>query len=63
MKKPAIIVELKWDKSDIGAINQIKTKQYVQAIENYGGEILLVGINYDKRTKKHQCIIESYIKN
>lgn len=63
VKKPAIIVELKWDKSDIGAINQIKTKQYVQAIENYGGEILLVGINYDKRTKKHQCIIESYIKN
>ena len=25
---------------------------------NYIGDILLVGINYDKNSKKHQCIIE-----
>jgi hypothetical protein len=23
---------------------------------------LLVGISYDKKTKKHQCIIEEYMK-
>ncbi len=25
-------------------------------------EILLVGINYDKNTKEHQCLIERYEK-
>ncbi len=60
--KPAIVVELKWNKSAKGAINQIKEKNYVQVIENYGGDILLVGINYDKDTKKHECMIEKYHK-
>lgn len=26
------------------------------------GDILLVGINYDKKTKKHECVIEQYEK-
>ena len=60
--KPAMIVELKWDKSAEGAIAQIKDGKYMQAIENYGGDILLVGINYNKNNKKHKCIIEKYIK-
>ena len=60
--KPALLVELKWNKSAEGAISQIKDKKYIKAIENYGGEILLVGINYDKNTKKHECRIEKYIK-
>lgn len=60
--KPAMVVELKWDKSAEGAIAQIKAKKYVQAIENYGGDILLVGINYDKSSKKHECVIEKYKK-
>ncbi|MDO4337229.1 MAG: AAA family ATPase [Eubacteriales bacterium] len=58
--KPAMLVELKWNKSDKGAIRQIKSKDYVQAIENYGGEILLVGINYSTKKKQHSCIIEKY---
>ena len=29
---------------------------------NYTGDILLVGINYYKNSKKHQCIIEKYRK-
>lgn len=57
-----MVVELKWDKSAEGAIAQIKNKKYVQAIENYGGDILLVGINYDKSDKKHECKIEKYHK-
>lgn len=60
--KPALIVELKWNKSAEGAISQIKKKRYVQAIENYGGDILLVGINYDKKSRKHECVIEKYVK-
>ena len=56
--KPAFVVELKWDKSAEGAIKQIKDKQYVKALENYGGKVLLVGVNYDTNTKKHSCVIE-----
>ena len=60
--RPALIVELKWDQSAEGAIAQIKEKQYVKALEDYTGEILLVGVNYDKESKKHQCMIERYMK-
>ena len=31
--------------------------------EEYQGNILLVGINYSKKTKKHQCVIEEYQKS
>lgn len=57
---PAMIVELKWDKSAEGAINQIKDKGYVDALKEYKGNLLLVGINYDKKTRVHQCRIEKY---
>lgn len=56
--KPAMVIELKWDASAEGAIRQIKEKCYVKALEGYEGEILLVGINYDKKSKKHSCRIE-----
>lgn len=58
---PAIIIELKWDKSADGAIAQIKNQKYVEVLKQYSGEILLVGINYNKSTKKHECKIEKYI--
>lgn len=60
--KPAMIVELKWNQSAEGAIKQIKEKDYVKALELYTGDILLVGINYDTKTKNHQCVIEKYKK-
>lgn len=60
--RPAMIVELKWDQSAEGAIKQIKDKNYVQALEHYTGEILLVGVNYEKESKTHQCVIEKYRK-
>lgn len=60
--KPAMIVELKWDKSASGAIAQIKNKKYEGALDEYTGNLLLVGINYNKNSKKHECIIEKYHK-
>lgn len=60
--KPAMIVELKWDKSADGAISQAKSRQYSKALEEYAGNLLLVGINYDKKTKLHQCVIEKVVK-
>jgi len=59
---PAIIVELKYDKPAEGAIEQIKKKQYADCLKDYSGEILLVGINYNKDTKKHDCVIEKVYK-
>lgn len=61
--KPAMIVELKYNKSAEGAITQIKEKQYVESLKEYQGNILLVGINYDKDSKKHTCVIEKYDKS
>ena len=46
VSKPAIVVELKWNKSVSAAIEQIKEKQYVQSLKGYSGEVVLVGINY-----------------
>ena len=60
--KPAAVIELKWDKDAHGAIEQIKNKQYVEALKDYQGNLLLAGINYDKKTKKHSCVIEKFYK-
>ena len=58
---PAMIVELKYDKSAEGALAQIKKKQYADCLKDYSGEILLVGINYDKDDKCHICKIEKTV--
>ena len=62
MDKPALVVELKWDKDAAGAITQIREKEYCRSLEEYHGKLLLVGINYDKKTKEHSCKIEEYRK-
>ena len=59
--KPALIIELKWNKSVQGAIAQIKEKEYSAWLEGYTGEILLVGINFDEK-KGHTCVIEKLVK-
>ena len=61
-EKPAIVVELKWNKTAEGAIAQIKNKEYCRSLEEYEGNILLVGVNYNKQTKEHECVIEEYVK-
>ena len=60
--RPALVIELKWNKSAEGAIRQIKKKEYATWLEKYSGDILLVGINYNKEEKLHTCIIEKYKK-
>ena len=60
---PALIVELKWNQNVRTAVQQIKDKKYPSSILSYSGDLLLVGINYDKSTKEHQCLIERYEKD
>jgi len=55
---PAMVVELKWNKSAGGAIAQIKEKRYAANLKAFKGRLLLVGINYNSRTGKHTCLIE-----
>lgn len=57
---PAIVVELKWNKKAETAIKQIKDKNYPDVVKQYTGDILLVGISYEKKTKQHECAIEKY---
>lgn len=63
---PALVIEMKWNKSAEGAIAQIKNKRYPEAIRDFGGEVLLVGINYEKDApageRKHTCVIEKMEK-
>lgn len=63
LDKPAIVMELKWDKNVSGAISQIKEKHYVDALKEYHGNLLLVGITYEKSEKKHHCVIEKLCKD
>ena len=62
LDKQALIVELKWDQTAKGAIDQIKKKQYFESLEEYQGNLLLVGINYDKKTRELECVIEEFQK-
>ena len=54
---PAIVLELKYNRDADSAIEQIKRKQYPTKLAQYANNLLLVGINYDKKTKKHECKI------
>lgn len=59
--RPVVVVELKWNKTAKTAITQIKERSYPESLKEYSGEILLVGITYDKKSKEHQCIIETVL--
>lgn len=63
--KPALLVELKYDKNAKTALTQIKEREYPERLEHYKGNILLIGINYTKETNSNKpdfkhpsCIIE-----
>ncbi|MGN0058263.1 MAG: AAA family ATPase [Phocaeicola plebeius] len=60
--KPALVIELKFNHSADTAIDQIRRKDYPAKIAEYTGDILLVGISYDKETKQHTCRIERLTK-
>lgn len=55
---PALLIELKWDKSPEVAIAQIRDRDYPAVLRDWGGLILLVGVTYDRKTKRHTCHIE-----
>lgn len=54
---PAILLELKKDQSAQTAIDQIHNKQYHGKVLDYDGHVIIVGINYDSKSKKHECKI------
>jgi hypothetical protein len=57
-----MVVELKYNKDADTAIKQIKERNYPAGFENYLDNLLLVGINYDKESKIHECVIEKFEK-
>ena len=61
VNKPAMVIELKYNKTAESAIDQIKKKDYPDKIKDYTGEIILVAITYDDQ-KGHSCLIERTTK-
>lgn len=55
---PALVIELKWNRTAKGSLQQIKDRHYPAVLAEYGGDIILAGINYNPRSKKHSCRIE-----
>ena len=56
---PAIVIELKVNRDADAAIDQIKRQEYPAKVQQYADNLLLVGINYDRKTKQHTCLIET----
>ena len=63
--KPALLIELKYDKSLETAADQIRNKNYPQKLEHYKDNLLLISIHYEKNAgskdiayKHHSCRIE-----
>lgn len=62
---PTLLIELKYEEDADSAIAQIHRQRYPKRLEHYKGNLILVGINYDKETKNdsesfkhHGCTIE-----
>ena len=61
-ERPSLIIELKHNGNAETALTQIKEKQYFKCLETWYGDILFVGINYDEKSKTHECKIEKFVK-
>lgn len=62
-KRPAMVVELKYNQSADSAIAQIKQRGYQGVLSDYQDQVLLVGVNYSadgEDKKKHTCVIEEW---
>ncbi len=55
---PAMVVELKAKGTAGTALDQIREKRYFAGLDKYEGNMLLVGVSYDKDTKAHECRID-----
>ena len=62
VESPAIVLELKYNCDADSAIDQIHRRQYPAKVAQHTGDLLLVGINYDKEKKTHECQIEKVDK-
>ncbi len=60
IRTPAILIELKMNRSAHSAIKQIKNRNYPERLKGYGGKILLVGISYNAKSNVHKCLIEVF---
>ncbi len=60
---PALVIELKWNKSSQGALEQIKERDYPAVLKDYDGDVVMVGISYDVKKKEHSCHLECTRKN
>ena len=60
--KSAMVVELKRNGTAETALTQIKERRYFDSLSTYKGDIILAGINYDEKTKRHECKIERLTK-
>jgi hypothetical protein len=56
-----MIIELKWNKTAKGAVAQIKDRNYPAVLQDLSTELLLVGLNYDEKTKLHSYVIEKFL--
>lgn len=55
--KPAMVIELKWNQDAETALRQIEEKKYPRSLTDYAGRMLLVGVSYEQKSKKHSCRI------
>jgi hypothetical protein len=62
---PALVVELKYEKTADTALEQIRRRDYPARLEHYRGNTLLVAVSYDREAsstdpafKRHSCVIE-----
>lgn len=58
--RPVLVIELKWDEEETTAIDQIRNRDYPENLKGLSNEILLVGISYNKKSKKHSCQIHEH---
>ena len=54
---PALVIELKYNQDVDSGIDQILRRNYPAKVAEYADRLLLVAINYDKKTKTHTCEI------
>ena len=57
---PAIVLELKYNRNANSAIDQILRRQYPAKVAQHTGDLLLVGVNYDREKKTHECQIQRW---
>ena len=55
---PAMLVELKAKGTAGTALDQIRERRYFAGLDRFQDNTLLIGVSYDKKTKRHECVME-----